>query len=69
MNNSNLWDKDKKTIFRELYHQYLEEGYNQKEAKRMAKEEADEIYSDGVDFAFKTAEQEYDEWRREGKKA
>lgn len=60
MNSSNLWDKDKKTIFRELYHQYLEEGYNQKEAKRMAKEESEEIYSDQVGFAFGVVEKEYE---------
>ena len=60
MTNSNLWDKDKKTIFRELYHQYLEEGYNQKEAKRMAKEESEEIYSDQVGFAFGVVEKEYE---------
>ena len=61
MTNNNLWDKDKKTVFRELYHQYLEEGYNQKEAKRMAKEESEEIYSDQVGFAFGVVEKEYDE--------
>lgn len=60
MTNNNLWDKDKKTIFRELYHQYLEEGYNQKEAKRMAKEESEEIYSDQVGFAFGVVEKEYE---------
>jgi hypothetical protein len=60
MNSSNLWDKDKKTVFRELYHQYLEEGYNQKEAKRMAKEESEEIYSDQVGFAFGVVEKEYE---------
>ena len=58
--NNNLWDKDKKTIFRELYHQYLDEGYNQKEAKRMAKEEADEMYAEQVGFAFGVVEKEYE---------
>lgn len=57
----NIWIKDKKQLFRELYHQYLEEGYSQKEAKKMASEEASEIYSDGVDFAFSTAEAEFDQ--------
>ena len=61
MTNNNLWDKDKKTIFRELYHQYLDEGYNQKEAKKMAKEEADEMYSENVTFAFNISEQEYND--------
>ena len=44
----NLWDKDRKNIFRELYRTYLDEGYNQKEAKRMAKEEAEEMVRSGV---------------------
>ena len=56
----NLWDKDKKTIFRELYHQYLDEGYNSKEAKKMAKEEADEMYAEQVGFAFGVVEKDYE---------
>ena len=56
----NLWDGDKKQLFRELYHQYLDEGYNQKEAKKMAREEADEMYSENIDFAFSISEQEID---------
>ena len=39
----NLWNKDRKKLFRELYHQYLEEGYENKEAKRLAKEEAEDM--------------------------
>lgn len=57
---NNLWDKDKKTIFRELYHQYLDEGYNSKEAKKLAKEEADEMYAEHVGFAFGVLEKEYE---------
>lgn len=59
---NNLWEKDKRQLFRELYHQYLDEGYSQKEAKKMAREEADELHSENVDFAFKISEQEYDDW-------
>jgi hypothetical protein len=57
----NLWEKDKRQLFRELYHQYLDEGYNQKEAKKMAREEADEMYTENVTFAFNISEQEFDE--------
>ena len=57
----NLWDDDKKQVFRELYHQYLDEGYNQKEAKKMARQEAEELYSDSVNFAFSVSEQEFDQ--------
>ena len=48
----NLWEKDRKRLFRELYHQYLEEGYDQKEAKKLAKEEADDIMADNAEFAM-----------------
>lgn len=41
-----LWVKDRKTIFRELYSTYLEEGYSDKEAKRLAKQEADELIAE-----------------------
>lgn len=51
----NLWEKDRKRLFRELYHQYLDEGYDQKEAKKLAKEEADDIMADNADFAMSVA--------------
>ena len=31
----NLWEKDKKRLFRELYQQYMDEGYDSKDAKRL----------------------------------
>jgi len=46
----NLWDKDRKIVFRELYTMYLEEGYSSKEAKMLAQEEANEMLAD--DSAF-----------------
>ena len=39
----NLWEKDSKTIFRELKQMYLDEGYSHKEAKRLAEQETNEI--------------------------
>jgi hypothetical protein len=48
--NVNLWEKDRKRLFRELFHQYLDEGYDQKEAKRLAKEEAEDIMADNEDY-------------------
>ena len=39
----NLWEKDRKTIFRELLSTYMEEGYNRKEAKKLASIETEEI--------------------------
>ena len=46
----NLWEKDRKRLFRELFHQYLDEGYEQKEAKRLAKEEAEDIMADNAEY-------------------
>jgi len=43
MTTNNLWEKEKKRIFRELYKQYLEEGYDHKVAKKLAQEEAAEL--------------------------
>ncbi len=55
----NLWEKDRKVVFREFYHQYLDEGYSHKEAKKLAKEEADELYGEAVEFAFEVADAEH----------
>jgi len=41
----NLWEKDRKTIYKELYQQYLEEGYSRKEAKKYASEDTEEYMS------------------------
>ena len=38
-----LWEKDRKTIYKELLDLYLDEGYSKKEAKKLATEETDEI--------------------------
>jgi len=46
----NLWVKDRKIVFRELYATYIEEGYSNKEAKRLAKQEADEIMAEDQIF-------------------
>ena len=37
----NLWQKERKELFRSLVGQYRSEGYNDKEAKRLARLEAD----------------------------
>ena len=44
------YEKDRKTIYRELLDLYLDEGYSRKEAKRLATEETDEIKAG--DFSF-----------------
>ena len=42
----NLWDKERNDIFRDLTRQYEEEGYTSKEAKKLAKEEVNEVMLD-----------------------
>jgi hypothetical protein len=46
----NLWEIDRKTVFKELYKQYLEEGYSKKEAKKFASDETEEFMSFDEDF-------------------
>jgi hypothetical protein len=59
MSDSNLWVKDRKKLFRELYHQYLEEGYENKEAKKLAKEEAEDMMAEYEEFAMSVANEEF----------
>ena len=46
----NLWDKERNDIFRDLTRQYEEEGYTSKEAKKLAKEEVNEVMLDKESF-------------------
>ena len=40
---TNLWQGSKKSLYKELYMQYLEEGYTSSEAKKLAKEEVTDM--------------------------
>tara|TARA_R110000824_G_scaffold43088_6_gene126401 strand:- start:8320 stop:8505 length:186 start_codon:yes stop_codon:yes gene_type:complete len=42
----NFWDKDRKSIYRSLVKEYQREGYEIKDAKRLAQMETDEIMED-----------------------
>jgi hypothetical protein len=46
----NLWEKDRKIIFRELLTMYMQEGYNRKEAKKLASMETEEIMAGDMAF-------------------
>jgi len=48
--NKNLWQKERKNIFRHLVKQYHREGYSYKESKKLAKQEMDEIMEDKENF-------------------
>jgi len=53
-----LWEKDRKTIYKELLDLYLEEGYSRKEARRLASEETEEIKSDDFNFVSNIMDQQ-----------
>ena len=57
----NLWEKDRKTIFKELYQQYLEEGYSKKESKKFAALETEEVMSTNEDFIKNIFQQQEEE--------
>ena len=51
-----LWEKEERQVFRSLTRQYKQEGYNLKEAKKLAKIETKEIMSDKKAFAIELYE-------------
>ena len=53
----NLWEKGERQVFRSLTRQYKQEGYDVKEAKKLAREETNEIMSDKIEFAETLYEQ------------
>jgi len=57
----NLWQKERGAIFRDLVRQYSEEGYNHKEAKRLARQEVDEIMEDKDDFVNEIWAEQFDD--------
>ena len=57
----NFWQRDRNTIFRDLVYQYEEEEYDKKEAKKLAKQEVDEIMRDKEDFVSDMWDSTYDE--------
>lgn len=57
----NLWEKDRKTIFKELCKQYLEEGYSKKESKKFASLETEEVMSTNEDFIKNIFQQQEEE--------
>tara|TARA_X000001388_G_scaffold73151_1_gene64559 strand:- start:2926 stop:3111 length:186 start_codon:yes stop_codon:yes gene_type:complete len=46
----NLWQKERQYLFKDLVRQYMDEGYDSKEAKKFAKQELNEIMEDKEDF-------------------
>ena len=58
---TNLWQGSKKSLYKELYMQYLEEGYTSSEAKKLAKEEVADMIETDTEFINEIIKQEYDD--------
>ena len=46
----NFWQKERSSLFKNLLREYKEEGYDNKEAKQLAKIEINEVMEDKEDF-------------------
>ena len=57
----NLWQKERNNLFRDLVRQYSQEGYTQKESKKFAKKEIDEIMEDKEDFVNNLWDETFDD--------
>tara|TARA_R110002020_G_scaffold211621_2_gene417860 strand:- start:503 stop:688 length:186 start_codon:yes stop_codon:yes gene_type:complete len=57
----NLWERDRDSLFKQLTQEYFNEGYSHKEAKRLARQETEEIMTDGLDFVDDLVIKSYDD--------
>jgi hypothetical protein len=56
---SNLWDDDKKKLYKEIYDELIQEGYTSQEARKYAKHEMTEKINSDIDFINDIIKQEY----------
>ena len=56
----NLWEKDRESLFRSLTIDYLNEGYSRREARRLARQETEDIMTDSLDFTEDIVKKTYD---------
>jgi hypothetical protein len=57
----NLWERDRKSIYRGLLREYQKEGDDTKEARRLASQETEEIMADKKFFVDSLIEIEEEE--------
>ena len=57
----NFWQKERSSILRNLVRQYKEEGYDNKEARHLAKIELNEIMEDKEDFVRNLWEETFED--------
>ena len=56
----NLLEKDRESLFRSLTIDYLNEGYSRREARRLARQETEDIMTDSLDFTENIVKKTYD---------
>ena len=57
----NFWQKERSSLLRGLVRQYKEEGYDIKEARKLANIEINEIMEDKEDFVSNLWEETFDD--------
>ena len=57
----NFWQKERSSLFRGLVRQYKEEGYDIKEARKLANIEINEIMEDKEDFVNNLWDETFDD--------
>ena len=57
----NLWERERRSIFKRLLREYEDEGYNRTEANHFAKIELQDIMEEKGSFVNELWEQEYEE--------
>ena len=58
---NNLWERERRSIFKRLLREYEDEGYNRTEANHFARIELKDIMIDKVSFVNELWDQEYEE--------
>tara|TARA_R110000824_G_scaffold210190_1_gene395999 strand:+ start:1007 stop:1192 length:186 start_codon:yes stop_codon:yes gene_type:complete len=57
----NLWQKERSGLLRDLIREYVDDGYDYREARKLAKKEADNIMEDKVSFVDTLWEDSFDD--------
>ena len=58
----NIWDKEERTLFRKYLREYKREGFDDREAKRLARQDVREVMVHKIDFAEDLYETKLDEY-------
>jgi|TARA_A100000172_G_scaffold29962_1_gene17869 hypothetical protein len=57
----NLWDQERRTLFKNLVKEYEREGYGKEEAGRFARQEVNEMMLEKEEFVNNIWDQAYDQ--------